>query len=358
MTSELERPTPRSAWLYVALAAVLLLGLAFVLLATELGARMLWPHLAPTREERAKFWTHDPLLGWAHVPNTSGRFNHPDFSVSVSHNSEGLRDKEHTGQSPGAKRLLVLGDSFTWGFGVEQEQRFTSLLDDAHTDWEVINAGVSGYSTDQQYLYLRERGIRYRPDAVLILLFRDDLYGNTQDELFLYNKPRFRLEGDVLIEPVLPVKENTLAQRFERWVLQRTYLGKIIYQAFAAVGHLLRSQDSEESAPAWSAVNLPEGSVNLTNRLLRETSRFCREHGAQLVVATAGLSPEVAASLQDAADTHGYRLFSLDDALSKATRPVTFPRDAHWNPWGHEVVAREIDKRLSGFGIWQTKPSP
>ena len=67
------------------------------------------------------------------------------------------------------KRVLVLGDSFTWGFGVEQEQIFTEVIENSRKDVEVINAGVSGYSPDQELIWLREQGMHFQPDLVLLL---------------------------------------------------------------------------------------------------------------------------------------------------------------------------------------------
>ena len=41
--------------------------------------------------------------------------------------------------------MLILGDSFGWGYGVEHHERFSKILEDAHPDWEIINASVTGF---------------------------------------------------------------------------------------------------------------------------------------------------------------------------------------------------------------------
>jgi len=67
--------------------------------------------------------------------------------------------------------LVVLGDSFAWGFGVEDEQMFTRIVErESDPPVELVNLGVSGYGTDQQYLLWLELGQRFQPDRVLILV--------------------------------------------------------------------------------------------------------------------------------------------------------------------------------------------
>ena len=156
--------TPPKRWFYrhpgLTLSAIAFLGCGAATVSVEISARMFFPEWAPTREERVKFWIHSELLGWEHTPNQQGRFNHRDFSVDVAINSHGMRDDEYSIERTDKKRMLVLGDSFGWGFGVEHQERFSEMLEKKHRNWEIINASVSGYGTDQQYLFLREKGMR------------------------------------------------------------------------------------------------------------------------------------------------------------------------------------------------------
>src|SRR5262245_37658747 len=100
-----------------------------ILVAATLGAlvlvegisRVALPQWAPEHAERA-FWAYDSLLGWAQRPNQDTRFVHQDFAVRITTNAAGLRDRDYSlDRVPGRHRLLVLGDSFAWGFGVERD---------------------------------------------------------------------------------------------------------------------------------------------------------------------------------------------------------------------------------------------
>ncbi len=110
---------PKKTLLFVTIFLSLLL-----LTVGEFTSRILFPNWAPTRAER-NLWTYDRLLGWAHRPNQSGTFKHPDVHVTVKLNSHGLRDNEYPMTRTKNGRILVLGDSFGWGFGVEHEDIFS-----------------------------------------------------------------------------------------------------------------------------------------------------------------------------------------------------------------------------------------
>jgi len=68
-----------------------LFGCLLVAVLMELAVRSMSREWAPTREERAKFWRYDPLVGWSHQPGQRGRLNHRDFTIEVAINSQGLR---------------------------------------------------------------------------------------------------------------------------------------------------------------------------------------------------------------------------------------------------------------------------
>ena len=131
----------------------------------------------------------DPVLGWRLKPNI--QFTKADeghIFQRVKFNSHGWRDKEHDYAKPaGVVRIVVLGDSYMEGSSVEFENIFSSQL--AHilkergkSNVEVINLGVSGYGTLQEYYVLKNEGVRYHPDLVLLgFFFGNDLSDNSSD---------------------------------------------------------------------------------------------------------------------------------------------------------------------------------
>lgn len=128
-------------------------------------------------------WQFDSRLGWRHVPNAHGRLVTPEFDVEIRINSEGLRGPEiQKEKSTGVRRLLVFGDSFAEGWGVEEENLFSfhlqQCLSQTNPDIEVLNFGVAGYGTDQAYLLFQEIGSHYQADDVVLLFYGNDLWNN------------------------------------------------------------------------------------------------------------------------------------------------------------------------------------
>jgi hypothetical protein len=157
-------------------------------------------------------YLYDQLYGWKNIPGwQASTINQP-----LSINSKGLRDREYPYQkAAGTKRILVLGDSYTWGYGVANKEIYTEVLEEALQDkyphYEVLNAGVSGWGTDQQYLFLITEGLKYSPDLVIVGHFINDLEEILQTESYGLQKPIYRLQGTNLVPGNLPVPRPSLA---------------------------------------------------------------------------------------------------------------------------------------------------
>jgi lysophospholipase L1-like esterase len=101
-------------------------------------------------------------------------------------NALGFRDTRDYSldKPPGTFRILVLGDSVTFGHGALSETTYPFLLEQElkrwrpDVNWQVWNLGVPGYATSQELSYLREVGPHYRPDLVVVGFYANDLAGN------------------------------------------------------------------------------------------------------------------------------------------------------------------------------------
>ncbi len=144
--------------------------------------------------EQVKFPRHvvgAPFGLRVNQPNAGYRHKSPDVDVWFRINSQGMRaNRDYPKEKPaGVKRILSLGDSFTIGYEVEVEQCFSSVLERTlramgHENLEVLNAGVSGYSTAEECLYLERELLQYDPDLVLVSFYTNDLQDNLRTELF------------------------------------------------------------------------------------------------------------------------------------------------------------------------------
>ncbi|MDA1091749.1 MAG: hypothetical protein O3A25_00555 [Acidobacteria bacterium] len=165
-----------------------LLALGFGLLAVlaiDQGVGLFLPP-EPALEGRPRYLRtvqYHPILGWSGYPNLVDT----NDGIRIQTNSRGFRDREPMEEpDPGQLRVLFLGDSFTWGDEVRQEERFSSLLESScgvHCDRlppiRAINMGIIGYGTAQSFLQYLLTGDDHRYDVVILGLFAgNDLSDN------------------------------------------------------------------------------------------------------------------------------------------------------------------------------------
>jgi hypothetical protein len=180
----------KAIWLNIALAIIgplllvgLLEGMAYVWERNQANSLYAWELVA----SRRMVWEEHPTPGVGYTlmkPNSHYEWQ----GIPVDINSHGLRGHETTYEKPPAKvRILNLGDSVVMGWGVRVEdtygRRLDSLLNkegygDLH--FEVINAGVPGWSLDNALAYLQAEGLKYEPDLILLdVTIANDINGRS-----------------------------------------------------------------------------------------------------------------------------------------------------------------------------------
>lgn len=314
---------------------LLLVGAGLACGVAEAASRWLAPGWQPTTGDRALFWRPHPRWGWAHVPGAEGRFRGPGWDVGVRINGHGLRDVARDYAKPeGTRRLLLLGDSFAWGYGVEREQGVAARLEALCPGWEVVNGAVSGWSTDQETLFLEDEGLRYAPDEVLLLAHENDLVGNSHDRMYGYPKPRFVLRGPVLELDNVPVPPPGAGDRLYQWLLARSYLANGV---FRATGILVAHE-----VPALSE-GRPLVDRGVSQHLLVSLAVRVRSAGAEPRFVLVPTSAEAARIFAGAAKLAGVPFLDLTAAFAGAPPgSLTLPGDPHWNARGHLLAARAI----------------
>ncbi len=110
------------------------------------------------------------------VPGAQGQGE--GYSISI--NSAGMRDVERTPVKPkGVRRILIIGDSVTFGVQIEAEDAFPALIEKeceaSGLSVEVFNMGVMGYDTGQALAFLKRTGVNFNPDVVVLAHCMNDL---------------------------------------------------------------------------------------------------------------------------------------------------------------------------------------
>jgi hypothetical protein len=299
------------------------------------------------------FHQSDSYLGWIGRPNRHLHYRRPEFDTLVQLDAEGWRQPEPPRPAEPAQRILVLGDSFTWGWGVSQGQVFTDLLQAAlPATVAVYNRGVVGFGTGQEYLLLRRELAARAYDAVVLMFFINDLADNTDGKEG--HRPYFELVGGDLRarnQPALaqasPVdqflKEHSRAYgfvAFELGMLKRRFAGEA------------NDERAYRDAAAVDFHDLPGYAV--TARLLGEMQRLTRAHGTRFFLVYIPQRSEfdldapfpyvrsVHAMVEDIARREGIPLLDLAAPFrerAKAGERLVYAIDAHWTPAGHRLAA-------------------
>jgi hypothetical protein len=191
----------------------------------------------------------DADTGWRNKPNLN--------TETIRTNAQGMRNEQSFEKQPTRKRLLLVGDSYTFGANVPNEETFAHVLAEEYLeDWDVLNMAVPGTGTDQQLITFERRGKQYRPDIVVLGFFVRD-YSRNILSFRGYAKPRFVLEGDGLRltnHPVIPPEKlyeeyAAGARRIDPW--GRSYVVSALAKAVAKQ----RDEAIATWAPGWQVLS-------------------------------------------------------------------------------------------------------
>lgn len=188
----------------------IIVGLGFV----ELVLRVM-PSSVDSDQQKV-FFKYDGLIGWVHAPDSKGNFITGEYKTYLNFNSNGVRGPQVKYTKPeGQYRILILGDSFAEGYSVNFEELFSEVLkqrlnDQGKSDrrFEVINLGVAGYSTDQEYLLFDNEGRKYQPDLTILMFYENDVWYNVQSKYWRGSKPKFEFNQGNLFLTSVPGQGN------------------------------------------------------------------------------------------------------------------------------------------------------
>lgn len=376
-----------------------------LLLALEGALRLFWPQDFPFF---AGLFVEDPAVGMRHLPLARSRMaSETTGSVAVRINSRGYRGREYPWDAPAGFRVLGLGDSFAFGFGVDEDDTYLARLERALADRhvEVINAGLAGMGPDNEARLLAADGPGLRPDLVLVGFFvgndlMDVLTGIARTHLrdgapaipdgFLERWYRPLRAGTLLPEPLarssgglgLPIpfkgflRRHSHAYRFlsgrvgrarMAWQSRRGGTGTPDFNPFQQEAFCLRNYPPEFDL-AWTR----------TKSELSQVKSWCVTHRARLAIVAIPTKAQVYPNHWDAvrqrfglrdedfdlekpqrilaafAAENGIPLIDLLPSLRAARDtgpPLYFARDIHWTPRGHAVAADEILRQVGPLGL-------
>ncbi len=317
--------------------------------------------------QKRQIFQYHPVIGWHYIPGLKTRVDHEGGGYLVSVNSAGFRSHEITPEPPPGKfRILLFGDSITAGHGVSDSRRYGNVLEKNLPDTEILNFGLCGSGTDQQYLIFREFGSQLKYDMVIITSYIENIQRTSaryrvsvmaDDDQVLLAKPYFvRDEAGELSLHHQPVPKDPIALKdVSEAELEFAFRGgrlpglrKIARKlgvkelAQRVTRYQPLPQYSEEANPEWVLLEavLRKWISEITSPVL-----ICTLPVHQLVEQTCSDVPyqKHFEKLADPAKVTVHDMLpTLRSFTPEERRAFRFKRDIHPTPSAHAVYAEEL----------------
>lgn len=286
-------------------------------------------------------------------------YRHTNVTWLARLNNLGLRGPDVDLARTDDRRILFVGDSFTFGYGLDEALIFPTLVGEALNraggkPWTVINAGVGGWGTLQQLAYAKDHLAEFRPDVVVLTFCDNDLQ---DDVIFARGKATGLLPG-------FPGK---------RWLRDHSRLYPLVYARLAP----LLYRDALEPEPASGGTAVPEPAARAmaefqsnpdgpdlivawaqywprTLEAIREFHQMLlhQNPSALLIVQQAQpLRADIYAMLRQLDNGTSLRYLHLGEQVEQwPDRNVLLPYDPHWHPAMHRLAADQLSQMLAGRG--------
>lgn len=320
---------------------------------------------------------YDRHLGWKLTPRWHGQHQNPDFRARYNTNSYGFRGRFEThSESPGHHYAFV-GDSFTFGMGVDDDETFVHYLNSSAAPGDrYLNFAIPGFSTDQEYILIQERVFDFLPDVIVLVTYLgNDLFDNQLPFPLQANraKPYFELSGNKLVLHNSPVPLGTKSKRQAAVDLNWVVMG----DTRPPQGPLMRRLNSMELFKLAKGFITPDDRdlfplfedrfkdpLRLFTALLAKIRGACERHDTGLVLVlmpgrsliehqgsqSAQFQEFLRLKIIDACKDLHIRVLDLAGYLKQYYREnrvrLFYPNEGHMNTEGHRVTADFLRTRL------------
>lgn len=313
-----------------------------------------------------QLFEYHPRIGYRFIPSLKARVLHEAGGYFVRVNQTGFRsDHEFVPEKKnGKRRILLFGDSYTAGEGVDNKQRYSDILETLFPDLEVYNFGLPGTGTDQQFLAYQEYAKNIDHDLLLIAVLVENIRRNTaryriyRDEQGLevcYAKPYFERLGEKLVLKNIPprrepILESDLAPD-EKGQVERG--GR-----YPRLRRLLNKMGFKDRVQKWTRYQpFPEygqngGAWQLMRTILRE---WITHHPKPVLLVPVPFYSHIEGTSNPQAMQNRFRELAQETAchffdplrdLMQYTpaqrRGFRFQKDIHLSPAGHAAIAKAL----------------
>lgn len=322
-------------------------GLLILFLPTE-TKRVIYDQTRDVFQYNPNHIQFDSCTGYITKPNMEVAFNNREFSTTVSTNSMGFRDNEASVLDPG---VLVLGDSFGFGWGVENNETLEAILE-KESKLNILNMSVSGYNNVQELALLDkwQKTHSLKNKTILLLYYANDMSSNLDDNSGIY--PIIHREGDsIIIKPVSSAAYNqwireahtTIGNQLAKHFYTMYYI-KNVYSKMRVIWNKqldLEPYNNESTGDE----------IKIFRMVLEKLQSISRKENCRVIIIYIPYTPylkneEYAKEYFFVKYLVSYYNLGFVDLSNLITRKDVYLLDEHWNTGGHKKAALAIKKYL------------
>jgi len=317
-------------------------SLGISLLILELIIRIFLP------QKESMLWIkRDKKYGYLMKKNFCQKYSYPgvDFVMEVKTNSLGLRGREFNlseFSDPEIKKVLLLGDSYTFGYGLNIEDTFGGKLEELLKQSEqrctLINAGIGGWGTLQALTYGKDHLNLFRPDIIVLTFCENDPVDDYKFQHKLYRAD----EGLIDFPGKIFLRSNSHLYRFLFW-------------KFHQIGHTLivRKKNQDMGMTPKNFTRSDEHASFISKEEWRKTREYITDFheafirfnpdGILIVQATIPWNIEIRKNLSSLSNGKNLIYLDLFDetvGLSDKQRHLSY--DSHWSEKLHSISAGKL----------------
>jgi lysophospholipase L1-like esterase len=396
----MNQPAKRSTALLASVTIVISLTITYFIVEYALG----WYQqgINNSSQQDPGLMRYHYTLGWTLSPGWQGRHQHHDFDVhystsaarqrndgsgDISGDSSGDQGKHQVAAVVNDKRrvavldkdkrqVALLGDSFTFGFGVNDSDTFHARLNQQDPNRHYANLAVPGYSTDQQYLLLKQQPAQRYDQTLLMFYLGNDLLDNALAYPLQASKakPYFSLQQGQLQLHNQPVPRQSKPAMLYSTTMQSIIFGDQLPQDLSLIDRLIQSSRLLSMLlPRTAASNPEQINAILSQRLVAQEQLFAALLQAIKTTSDAANSPLTLALLPGQSYVNAPRSYSayfqeyvrqrviavaeqLDieviDVAGELRRSYSgqrwfFPYEGHFTVAGHQQVADILLRQMN-----------
>lgn len=328
-----------------------------------------------TPQDRSGVWRENSGYGFK-VNKSFGQFRHQSGDNMVYYKFTYPHVRASYDKSAKFK-ILVLGDSFTFGWLQPREKIFVTRLQQ-YSDLQLsthsvtfINAAVGGWGTSEYLAYLESYGELVKPKVVLVVLNSDDIGRSLKSNLYqISDKNSLRLKKNFTRTHESALKRFIHHSRIYNWVLENSELLQLVRKIY----YTWFIERHEAGLPHHSSLRSSKGiivphtvglkvdrstQIRFAEALFVRLQNWCVTHQAKLIVVTTGFTRYYPKNTDD--PTHAFLseapaffskrqipFFDISLAFKKAVagKIIQIPKDEHPNAYAHGVIAKLLWQRL------------